>query len=288
MRGVTRFNAKEDRRHDRRTLALDELRKLIDAAAIGPDFQRMTGPGALLSPGRRLGTALPRAGQFDPRVIRLPDRPWRDRGRRLHKERPDPATLPLPDDLADELAAFLASLTPGAPVFPLPAEKGAKMLRTDLAAAGIPYRGAAGPVFDFHSLRCQCATLADAASVSPRVVQRMMRHSTLELTNRYTRPRAVDMEAAALMLPSLKPEAPSPEPMAATGTDPAPVFEPIPTRGATRPEGGQPNPLAGKHVLATGQRSHNPHLSLIERTSETRRDEMNLFGISQNRLDGLR
>ena len=122
------------------------------------------------------------------------------------------ATLPLPDDLAEDLAAFLATLAPGASVFPLPADKGAKMLRIDLAAAGIPYRDAAGLVFDFHSLRCQCATLADAAGVSPRVVQRMMRHSTLELTGRYTRPRAVDIEAAASMLPSLKPEAPAPNP----------------------------------------------------------------------------
>ncbi len=76
----------------------------------------------------------------------------------------------------------------GARVFPLPTDKGAKMLRIDLAAAGIPYRDAARLVFDFHSLRCQCATLADAAGISPRVVQRMMRHSTLELTGRYTRP----------------------------------------------------------------------------------------------------
>jgi len=166
----------------------------------------------------------------------------------------------LPDDLAEELAAFLAPLAPGAPVFPLPAEKGAKMLRVDLAAAGIPYFDAAGLVFDFHSLRCQCATLADAAGVSPRVVQRMMRHSTLELTGRYTRPRAVDIEAAASMLPSLKPEAPSPESMAATGTDPAPVFEPTATRGATRPEGGEPNPFAAKQVVASGQRSHNPQV----------------------------
>ncbi len=194
---MTGFNAKEDRRHDRRTLALDELRKLIDAAAIGPVFQL---------------------------------------------------------------------------------------------------------VFDFHSLRCQCATLADAAGVSPRVVQRMMRHSTLELTGRYTRPRAVDIEAATSMLPSLKPEAPPPNPwprpgpivarrgfqhlptsgpesMAATGTIPAPVFEPTATRGATRPEGGEPDPFAGKQVLATRAGLIIRTCLLIERTSETRRDEMNLFGI---------
>src|SRR5205814_1654058 len=99
--------------------------------------------------------------------------------------------------------------------------KGAEMLRRDLKAAGIAYRDAAGLVFDFHSLRCQLATLADQAGVSPRVVQKLMRHSTLELTGRYTRPRAVDLERAAEALPSLKPSAPGTEVkrLAATGTD---------------------------------------------------------------------
>src|SRR5262249_53933126 len=57
------------------------------------------------------------------------------------------------------------------------------------------------------------------AGVSPRVVQRLMRHSTLELTGRYTRPRAVDIENAASMLPSLKPAVDRPEAPAMTGTD---------------------------------------------------------------------
>src|SRR5262249_25636788 len=120
------------------------------------------------------------------------------------------AELPLPNDLAADLRPHVAPLNPRTPIFPLPG-RGAKMLRVDLQAARIPYRDASGLVFDFHSLRCQTATLADAAGVSPRVVQRLMRHSTLELTGRYTRPRAVDIEAAASMIPSLKPEADRPE-----------------------------------------------------------------------------
>ena len=79
------------------------------------------------------------------------------------------------------------------------------------------------------------ATLADAAGVSPRVVQKMMRHSTLELTGRYTRPRAVDIEAAAGKLPSLKPEGTAPEAMAMTGTDPGPILLPA-TENATTVE----------------------------------------------------
>ena len=82
---------------------------------------------------------------------------------------------------------------------------------------------AGGLVFDFHSLRCQCATLADQAGVTPRVVQKLMRHSTLELTGRYTRPRAVDIERAAESMPSLRPDADrsNASTLAATGTDPA-------------------------------------------------------------------
>ena len=47
-----------------------------------------------------------------------------------------PATLPLPADLADDLAAYVVTVAPGTAVFPLPVEKGAKMLRADLARAG--------------------------------------------------------------------------------------------------------------------------------------------------------
>ena len=93
------------------------------------------------------------------------------------------------------------------------------MLKVDLAAAGIPYRDPAGLVFDFHSLRCQCATLADQAGVSPRVAQKLMRHSTLELTGRYTRPRMHDVEGAIGALPSLRPNPPAREAGSATGTD---------------------------------------------------------------------
>src|SRR5262249_44733235 len=106
------------------------------------------------------------------------------------------ATLPLPQDLADDLRTLRDSTPSGKPLFRLPMGEGADMLRTDLALADIPYRDDAGRVFDFHALRCQCATLADQAGVSPRVVQLLMRHSSLEMTNRYTRPRMHDLPEA--------------------------------------------------------------------------------------------
>lgn len=120
------------------------------------------------------------------------------------------AIIPLPDELATDLRPLAESIPHGEPVFPLPKDKGAKLLRFDLEAANIPYIDASGLVADFHSLRCMTATLLDQAGVSPRVAQRVMRHSTPGLTDRYTRPRAIDLEHAAMSIPSLRPQADKP------------------------------------------------------------------------------
>jgi len=219
LEGLTGYNAKEDRRHDRRTLALEELTRLIAVAERGRDFQAMTGPARALcyrlaaSTGLRYSEiASVRPASFDWKApsVTIPA---------AYTKNGDPARLPIPSDLADDLAPYVATIAPGTPVFSLPEGKGAEMLRVDLDAAGIPYADASGLVFDFHALRCEMATLADQAGISPRVVQRLMRHSTLELTGRYTRPRAVDVKAAAAMLPSLKPTGDRPEALAMTGTD---------------------------------------------------------------------
>ncbi len=224
--GLTGYNAKEDRRHDRRTLAVDELRRLVDVAHRGAPYRRMTGPARALCYRLAVATGL----RFSETASITPDSFDLTAGAptvtvaAAYTKNGEPATLPMPADLTADLAPFLAELPPEAAVFPLP-DKGAAMLRVDLAAARIPYRDAAGLVFDFHSMRCQCATLADAAGVSPRVVQRMMRHSTLELTGRYTRPRMHDLAGATAAMPTLRPVSPGAEPMAATGTEGRPIGE---------------------------------------------------------------
>jgi integrase len=216
--GLTGYNAKEDRRHDRRTIALDELQRLIAVAEQGPIYQAMTGPMRALCYRLAVASGL----RFSEIASITPDSfDWKARKVAVaacYTKNGQTATLPLPDDLANDLAAYVAPLNPKLPIFPLPS-KGVEMLRPDLEAAGIPYMDASGLFFDFHSLRCQTATLADAAGITPRVVQTMMRHSSLELTGRYTKPRAVDIENAACMLPSLKPTGDRTEVLAMTGTD---------------------------------------------------------------------
>ena len=200
----------------------------------GPPWRKMTGPSRALCYRLAVGTGL-RYSEIESITPESFD--WKGNPATVmvaagYTKNGEPATLPLPSDLALDLHTYVASLPPARPIFPLAPDCGAKMLRPDLERAGIPYVDAGGLVFDFHALRCQCATLADQAGVTPRVVQRLMRHSTLELTGRYTRPRAVDIEKAAESLPSLRPNAdrPNASTLAATGTDGQPRNKlPLPT-----------------------------------------------------------
>ena len=75
------------------------------------------------------------------------------------------------------------------------------------------------------TLAVHATALADLAGASPRIVQRLMRHSSLDMTNRYTRPRMHDLEGATSALPSLRPEASTPDSARATGTDGQPISE---------------------------------------------------------------
>jgi Phage integrase family len=216
-----------------------------------PEAQRSTSGQSIQKLGE-IASILPESFNWEAATVTVPA---------CYTKNGNTATLPIPNELVDDLASYVAAMTPGRPVFPLPTEKGAKMLRRDLKAAGIPYRDNGGLVFDFHSLRCEMATLADAAGVSPRVVQRMMRYSSLELTGRYTRPRALDMEAAAGMLPSLKPESfEADERVVMTGTDSGPVSISDTTENATKANIHTFNSSIGKVVTSNVRRSHNPQV----------------------------
>src|SRR5262249_41850902 len=74
----------------------------------------------------------------------------------------------------------------------------AKLVKTDLEAAGLPYVDTQGQVFDFHALRHQFISNLAAAGVHPKVAQALARHSTITLTmDRYTH-LAVANHTAAL------------------------------------------------------------------------------------------
>ncbi len=251
LAGVSGFNPREDRRHDRRTLSTDELRRLIEAAHSGPPWRAMSGPARSLLYRLAVATGLrySELQSITPASFDWRAEPATVRVEAGYTKNGDVATLSIPPDLAGDLRPFAGAVADGEPVFHLADDRGATMLRGDLERAGIPYRDASGLVFDFHALRCQTATLLDAAGVSPRVAQRIMRHSTPGLTDKYTRPRLADVEAAALSLPSLRPTD-GREAVAATDGSPPP-------KGKTpgRCEGGEGSPAVAHYLPTTGDDS---------------------------------
>jgi integrase len=96
-------------------------------------------------------------------------------------------TQPLPPGLVTILRPYLASKTPGEPLWPSCwRAKAAELLQRDLEAAGVPY-AATGPdgvkrYADFHSLRHTYVTYLAEAGVSPKHAQELARHSDMRLT----------------------------------------------------------------------------------------------------------
>ncbi|KKL11000.1 hypothetical protein LCGC14_2550190, partial [marine sediment metagenome] len=96
--------------------------------------------------------------------------------------------------LASELRDYFSDKAPTDRAFKgLPhSTDAAKMLRADLAAAGIEYRDAAGRDIDFHSLRHTFITDLFLAGVAATVVQKLARHKDLKTTMCYSHVRRED------------------------------------------------------------------------------------------------
>ena len=142
------------------------------------------------------------------------------------------------------------------------AEKAAKMLRTDLNSAGIPYDTDAG-IADFHSLRHTFISNLVAGGVHPKLAQQLARHSTITLTmDRYSHVGLLDMNTALESLPNIV--SPDSQSMRATGTtDDAADFSC--TKSCTRSaeiSHSQPfltGPMASDST--SGQKRQNPQFS---------------------------
>ncbi len=218
-----------DRRHDRRELDADELRRLLTVArASERSFRGLTGPDRFhlyalaCDCGFRasaLASLTPESFDLDtvPPVITLAARHAKNRRTKVQ---------PLPSDVADLIRDYLRDKPAGQPVWGgtwASDRKGAEMLRIDLDAAGIPYavEGPDGPLFtDFHALRHTYLTLGGLAGIDLRTLQELAGHSTPTLTARYSHRRLHDLAGAVEKLPSFLP-GPTLETLRATGTEDA-------------------------------------------------------------------
>ncbi|AGA28741.1 tyrosine-type recombinase/integrase [Singulisphaera acidiphila] len=214
---LTPYNAMADRKYVRRALTKPELERLLNAAASGPDVKlsRKGYPLVVISgPSRAMLYRLAMATGFRANELRSLTPESFDLGEQptitvqaTISKRGQLDVQPITKDMAEVFKPWLATLEPGKPVLPVP-EKTAKLLRFDLAAAGIPVGDAKKDILDFHSLRHSYITHLIMAGVNPKIVQTLARHSTITLTlDRYTHLEDGDTRAALEGVDAPKPPA---------------------------------------------------------------------------------
>ena len=243
MRPLSASKVRNDRRHERRALTVHEAQRLLSMAHQGPERYGMDGPARSLAYRLCIETGL-RSSELRS-LTRAAfdlshDEPTVTVQAAYTKNRQE-AMIPLRAETAVLLVGHLATKTPSAPAFNMPAkDQVIDMLKADLRDAGIPYRidPKHGKVVDLHSLRHTTGSWLAAAGVHPKVFQRIMRHSTITLTmDRYTHAFKGDEAEAVNKLPSLS--WPGDDAASATGTS---DVNPLPSlRGAMRgaPDGKQ-------------------------------------------------
>jgi len=194
-------NVSEDRRHERRPLSKEELRKLLRTTRKAPTRWGMTGEERAIlylvasETGYRASElgSLSRANfhlDSTPPVIVLDARKTKNRTEALQPIRPF---------LVKILRGLLRDKLPAARVFNLPRSgHTADMLKDDLKDAGIPYEDSAGRKADFHALRHTFITNLVKGGVLPANARDLARHSKIDLTmERYTH-LAVESNSKAL------------------------------------------------------------------------------------------
>lgn len=128
-----------------------------------------------------------RVEDFDFAALTVRIRPQNEKARRG-------AILPLKPDLAGLIEEYTAPKGPRDTVIYV-SQYAARMLRTDLEAAGIPFKTGAGQA-DFHALRHTFGTLLAQSGTPPQVAQKLMRHSDPRLTqNLYTHLQVDDLRS---------------------------------------------------------------------------------------------
>src|SRR5262249_54158273 len=138
-------NVEVDRRHDRRELTADELRRLLEVTRAGErTFRGLTGCDRfhLYATARSTGFRAPALASPIPEPFALDGQPATvTLAARQNKSR-KVKVQPLPPDVVQLLRVYLEGKPRGQPVWGgtwAKGYKGAEMLRADLEAAGIPY-----------------------------------------------------------------------------------------------------------------------------------------------------
>ena len=218
-------SSEADRRRRRRALTPAEALRLIQAAeGSGKTVGGLTGPDRARLYSLALGTGF-RASELaslTPERFDLASNPPTATVPGAYTKNGREAVQPLPRNLADRLAPWLASLPAGIPIFNL-SDRAAEMLRVDLTEAEIEYETASG-MCDFHALRGCYISYLVASGASVKVCQDLARHSTPSLTiGLYAKASLHDIQGALEALPGQNVSIATTEFLSATGTESQPI-----------------------------------------------------------------
>ena len=206
MASIEKPDPQGDRRLERRMLLPDEWHRLEAATRGGPDRFGISGTERLMLYRTAIQTGL-RSNELRSLTrgrLHFEDKPYITCKARSTKNRKD-ARQYIQPELAADLRAHIAKKLPAAPVFRMPdGTDVAAMLRADLADARRQWLDEAkrdpeeytrraesdllcgenheGEVFDFHALRHTCGAWLARAGAHVKVVQQVMRHSSITLT----------------------------------------------------------------------------------------------------------
>ncbi len=176
----------EERRRKRRALTQEEVERLISMTRhrggpgrIGRMSRAMLYDVAVHTGFRRNELASLRSEDFalDGNIPYISLRAAGAKNRKATKQ-------PIEKRLASELRQFLRTRPRKRPVWDIPRDA-ARMLRRDLATAGIPPVDAEGRVIDFHALRHTYITALARNGVSTAHAQILARHASVQTTLGY-------------------------------------------------------------------------------------------------------
>ncbi|UCC96595.1 MAG: tyrosine-type recombinase/integrase [Phycisphaerales bacterium] len=219
---LKRMNVKVDRRHERRALEPDEMRRLLATTLAGrkrfgmEGFERALLYKVAAETGLRANELRSlKVSSFDLEACTV-------RVRCSYTKNKNKAEISIRPDTAAELKNFFAGRLPDVKAFGGTLKRltgrTALMLQADLADAGIPYVDDAGLYADFHALRHTTGSLLAATGCHPKIAQSIMRHGDINLTmSLYTHTLRGQESEAVKNLPDLSLS--SKESLRATGTN---------------------------------------------------------------------
>lgn len=201
-----RVNEEADRRRVRRSVALEELDRLIRVAEAGEPFRGLCGTdrAMLYRLAALTGLRCSELASLTPQSFDLNRTPAVVCVVAKVSKRRKEDVLPLRTDFSEMLKAWLTEKCQTEKIFPGTWHlRAAEMLRKDLVEAKITYRDERGRVFDFHSTRVQFVTSLARAGVHPKTAQQLARHSDINLTmGVYTKIDLTDLgEAVERLVP---------------------------------------------------------------------------------------